>query len=339
MPDVALDDATAGRRLWFSSASRSRLRSAGRSDCRVRRGAVRPVGTLSLHLGSFDTHAREVSVVVGDLPAAAATVVVRLDGAEATRVPVPSGAGPIHVALSDRGDSVAVSAQAFDAAGSVIAASAQDLAIDTSRFIPAYPRVSVWWNSFVLPSQVIGLTTSGAASVTARFGGRECVETETRAHTSFKLRLPGTVPSGRTRLQVYVSNAWGVRSLSVPLWSLRWKPSTSRAILVDKSRLHPLLRRGLPHAQGLSRGDRHAGDADPRRALLARLPTPGRRPLGCPSHGAEQAEGAPALCRPGADTTSTARTSPIASAPKRVTAAFACTTAASATCRDTRTAG
>ncbi len=194
-----------------------------------------PVGALTLHLGGFELAVREVDVVVGELPAEAATLVVRKNAAEATRVAVPYAATTLHVPLGIEGESARVGVEALDAAGAVIAASSADLTIDTIRFIPAYPRVSVYWESFVTPSQSIRLRTLRAVSVSAALGGRGCTARSSAPGSSWVLRVPDAVPFGRTRLRVYVRNAWGVRALTVPLWSLRWKPSAAHALLVDKS--------------------------------------------------------------------------------------------------------
>ncbi len=193
------------------------------------------VAAVSLHLEGYELGERTVSVEVCAIPLGAETASVRMDGAEATQVPVPVGASAVSVSLTVPSKRTEVSAEVLDAGGAVVATSAEDLVVDTLRFIPAYPRVSVRWESFVMPSQAIRVTTSRAASVTARLGGRACRTVESAPQRSWGIVLPKNVPSGRARLRVYVRNAWGVRALSVPLWSLRWKPSAPHAILVDKS--------------------------------------------------------------------------------------------------------
>ncbi len=194
-----------------------------------------PDAQLTLRIAGHALDERVVIVGVSGVPAGAATLVLRLDGVEATRVPVAVGTGDAEVRLGIAAESADIGADALDAFGVVIAASSESLPVRESQFIPAYPRVSVRWDAFVLPSQSISLGTARAESVTARLGGRACESTEHATGTSFNVVLPARVPEGRTRLRVYVANAWGVRSLSVPLWSLRWRPTTSRAVLVDKS--------------------------------------------------------------------------------------------------------
>ncbi len=221
-------------------------------------------GGLTLRLAGHEIDERVVSVDVGGIPPGAASLSVRVNGIEATRAVVPDSASTLRVRLTVAGTRN-VSAVAFDSAGAILASTEVDLVVNTTGFMPTYPRVTVYENGFVLPSQRIGLTTADASGVLVRIGGRRCTVVASADGKTYRIVLPGSLPSGRLLLEVRSRNAWNLRVLRLHLWSLKWAPTTSRAILVDKSDFtlyyaqNRKMKRVYPVATGMPGTPTHTG--------------------------------------------------------------------------------
>ncbi len=198
------------------------------------------LSSVSLRVAGYALDSRDVHLRVDGIPAGASAIAVRLAGVEATRVPVAAGqyakTFPLAIpsSVTEQWRTADVSATVLGPDDAVIASS-PDLHIDTFKFIPVYPKLSVKSDQLVLPSQSIGVSTGGATRIAAWFAGRACWTTCTVEGSSWRVRLPNLATMSRCELRVHVYNAWGVRAIRIPVWSLRWRPSTYRSILVDKS--------------------------------------------------------------------------------------------------------
>ena len=143
--------------------------------------------------------------------------------------------GEATATASIAADEATLTASALDANGLVLGSTRTPLLVESSQFLPAYPRASLRWDALVWAGESIEIHTARAAELAATISGRTASTWFSHPGTAARIRLPERMPYGRTRLRLRVANAWGVRVLSVPVWSLGWRPTTSRAVLVDKS--------------------------------------------------------------------------------------------------------